>query len=181
MQVNIASNCGASFTVPCGSPRRNFFHRIVGPAVVLAYLNKGWVSPFTLAYFNFNFFFRLPSLSALSLSPPPSPLPLYLPCLCPQPLPASTQPIFSLAMRGVVACFTQTGARDKRVSNTGHTREANISNRVSFTLDLLIMPRIGMVPISSGHSAIRYRIVRYFFLKQVWSSKLFLPYCNVLQ
>jgi topoisomerase (DNA) II binding protein 1 len=46
--------------------------RIVGPAVVLAYLNKGW------------------------------------------PLPASTQPIFSLAMRGVVACFTQTGARDKR-------------------------------------------------------------------
>lgn len=30
------------------------------------------------------------------------------------PLPASTQPVFSMAMRGVVACFTQTGARERR-------------------------------------------------------------------
>lgn len=32
-----------------------------------------------------------------------------------QPLPASTQPVFSMAMHGVVACCTQTGNREKRV------------------------------------------------------------------
>lgn len=31
-----------------------------------------------------------------------------------QPLPAAMQPIFSLAMLNIVACFTQPGPREKR-------------------------------------------------------------------
>ena len=36
----------------------------------------------------------------------------------PQPLPASIQPVFSMAMHGVVACFTHAGSKETRVSRT---------------------------------------------------------------
>ena len=35
---------------------------------------------------------------------------------CMQPLPTSLQPVFSMAMHGVVACFTQAGTKKTRVS-----------------------------------------------------------------
>ena len=36
-------------------------------------------------------------------------------CTCIQPLPASIQPVFCMAMHGVVACFTQAGNKERRV------------------------------------------------------------------
>ncbi len=64
--------------------------------MVLAHLDHGWVSPEGVGLF----------IGHTSTFPSSS---------NPQPLPASTEPVFTMAMHGVYACFTQTGDKDRRV------------------------------------------------------------------
>lgn len=73
--------------------------RVVGPPAVVAHVRHGWVSACIHS--------SLPRPNSPQWCPSPPP---------PQPLPASTQPVFSMAMHRVVACFTQIETREKRVS-----------------------------------------------------------------